>query len=292
MKFFRWVSILFIGIILLFAIWWIPHWQSKESHLSNAVYIHIPTTENEYRHTFVQGLTHLAFFASLWLAWRKLNVLEKHTASTEELQRTTYENKLTDRFYKAVQQLANEHAEVRLGGIYALERMIADSPRDKDTIHEILSAYVRMRSANELKGDALREDLRACLEVLARTSPKKVDLGRVDLSSKNLSHMNLSGFWLANAQLVEADLYHANLKGALLPGVDLRRAELVEAQLQGADLTGANLERANLARARLDGAVLIDANLRGANLRETVGLSRRQLASSIIDETTNLPVEV
>ncbi len=36
--------------------------------------------------------------------------------------------------------------EVRLGGIYALERIARDSPKDHWTIMEVLTAYVRENS--------------------------------------------------------------------------------------------------------------------------------------------------
>ncbi len=39
--------------------------------------------------------------------------------------------------------LGAEHVPVRLGGVYALERLMADSPADQRTIVEVLAAYVR-----------------------------------------------------------------------------------------------------------------------------------------------------
>src|SRR5450759_880395 len=54
-----------------------------------------------------------------------------YTARTYRLSR---EGHLTDRYTKAVEQLGSDKIEVRLGGIYALERLMHDSPADRPTI--------------------------------------------------------------------------------------------------------------------------------------------------------------
>jgi len=51
-----------------------------------------------------------------------------YTARTYRLSR---EGHLTDRYTKAVEQLGSDKIEVRLGGIYALERLMRDSPTDQ-----------------------------------------------------------------------------------------------------------------------------------------------------------------
>ncbi len=43
--------------------------------------------------------------------------------------------------------------EVRLGGIYALERIAHDSPKNQSTIMEVLTAYVRENSNDASKVD-------------------------------------------------------------------------------------------------------------------------------------------
>jgi hypothetical protein len=60
---------------------------------------------------------------------------------------TAQEQQITDRFSKAVEQLGHEERAVQIGGIYALERISQDSPRDYWTIMEVLSAFVRDRRA-------------------------------------------------------------------------------------------------------------------------------------------------
>jgi hypothetical protein len=60
--------------------------------------------------------------------------------------RLSQTQQVTDRFAKAVEQLGDNSSEsVRIGGIYALERLIRDSKFDQPTIVEVLAAFVRGR---------------------------------------------------------------------------------------------------------------------------------------------------
>src|SRR3954451_15130546 len=49
----------------------------------------------------------------------------------------------TERFTRAIDQLGDEKLDVRLGGIYALERIAEDSEGDHPQVIEVLTAYVR-----------------------------------------------------------------------------------------------------------------------------------------------------
>jgi hypothetical protein len=47
------------------------------------------------------------------------------------------EGQMTDRYTKAVEQLGSDKLDVRIGGIYALERVARDSPRDRLTVKAV-----------------------------------------------------------------------------------------------------------------------------------------------------------
>lgn len=59
-------------------------------------------------------------------------------------------NGLIEQLRGAVDQLGNEKLEIRLGGIYALERISNESEKDYWPIMEILTAYVRENSSAEI----------------------------------------------------------------------------------------------------------------------------------------------
>ncbi|MUN41674.1 pentapeptide repeat-containing protein [Actinomadura litoris] len=213
---------------------------------------------------------------------------------------TTRQGQVTDRYTKAVEQLGSSKREVRTGAIYALERIAADSPRDRLTIRDVLAAFVREHDPGpSTKTSKLpREpdtDVDAALIVLARRTadppssaeldlhnvrvpnarfPKESDdLGRVigaNLGGADLTRADLTRASLYNARLPGANLYAAKLRGATLDLADLGGAELRDADLFGAHLIGAYLRSANLNGADLRGAILNDADLRGADLRGAI----------------------
>jgi hypothetical protein len=109
------------------------------------------------------------------------------------------ENRLiTERFTRSIEQLGNKEETVRIGGIYALERIAKDSPRDGWTIMEVLSSFVRGKQQIEVqdisKLSVLKTDAQAALTAIAR---RKIDLENehqyLDLSSTNLTKANLVG---------------------------------------------------------------------------------------------------
>ena len=98
-----------------------------------------------------------------------------------------------------------------------------------------------------------------------------VNLGGACLHSADLSDVNLSSSNLIGANLAVANLSYANLNNADLSKVDLSSAnlsgvELSSANLSGVNLSCANLTDADLTNANLSGADLSGADLSGANL--------------------------
>jgi hypothetical protein len=212
------------------------------------------------------------------------------------------QGQLTDRFSKAVGELGTKDSlEVRLGGIYALERIARDSARDHPTVMEVLSAYVREHAPLSICSSAAptarpTTDVQAILTVIGRRDKSRdrdtlalsgtclanADLTNADLTFANLTNTNLTNANLTNANLTFANLTFANLtnvdlSGLYLPGryfssANLTDASLAYATLSRADLSGADLTGADLTNADLTGANLTNANLTNANLTNTRGL--------------------
>ena len=77
----------------------------------------------------------------LMLAFRRQHHQEIATVLTA-LDAT--ERRITELYAKAVEQLGNDKAPVRLGGLYALERLAQDNPAHRQTIVDVICAYLRM----------------------------------------------------------------------------------------------------------------------------------------------------
>ena len=166
---------------------------------------------------------------------------------------------MTDRYTKSIEQLGSDKLDVRLGGIYALERIARDSPGDRVTIGEVLTAFIRSHAPwpPSLPGQYLQTapidrvpklqtrapDVQASLWVLGRGGFAET-LGEeqwLDLSAVDLRRGDLR-----NARLGDVDLRFAGLQRAFLAGAHLRGAYFDESHLEGARLSGADLEGANL----------------------------------------------
>ena len=205
--------------------------------------------------------------------------------------RLTQERLITERFSKAVEQIGNTKEEVVIGGIYSLERIAKDSPKDQWTIMEVLTSYIRKNSPIPSNIQQLEpEEREKALEKLPSVSiPVQAALTVIgrrkvenDQAGDNLAETNdFAGDNLAEttdfSKIKILDLSRTNLRGANLNGANLNRANLWEA-----NLNGANLNRANLYRAELKGANLIRANLKGANLDGANLLNRANLNRGIL----------
>ncbi|MFI0424304.1 pentapeptide repeat-containing protein [Spongiactinospora sp. 9N601] len=247
---------------------------------------------NAARHTLIQSATGLVVIGGV--VFTALGLW--YTARTVE---TTRESQITDRYTKAVEQLGSTKQDVRLGGIYALQRLAGDSPRDRETIGNVLAAFVRGHDACTLAPNQKTPPRRCTAIDLAEISriqiirpeadvlaalniaPTLATTEPADLSEIRFPRMDLNGSKLPNANLNRANLHASNLAGARLTGTDLSgamlrsaelsHADLSKAQMVGTDLGSAILTHTNLSGASLPGAhlpyaTLHHANLRGANL--------------------------
>jgi Pentapeptide repeats (8 copies) len=311
-----------LGIVLVpLIVWKVPEWQARAYHgrldvgaiskLSPQELIQLQkdliTAENDARVTIAQIIGGIVVLLGLYATFRNVRVAE--------------EGKLTERFSKAVELLGSEKLDVRLGGIYALERVARDSLKDHWTVMEVLTAFVREQSRKDHKQwlehlsesqqdvDALIHDKRppadiqAALTVIGRRKwteqekpHQRIDLRysflkRAYLSGANLRRALLSNTDLTMANLMSADLTEASLWGAKLNNAFLRETKLIKANLSEADLSNATLEYTKLREADLRKTKLISAVLMNADLSASIGLTWEQISEAIIDELTILPPE-
>ena len=223
------------------------------------------TSRIELAKTLAQIMLGVLVFGTLWATWRRAKAAERTVEVSQESQ-------ITERFTRAVGQLGDRDSmAIRLGGIYALERIAKDSDKDHWQVMEVLTAYVRQYAPSDETPDSPQQfkpigtDIQAILTVLGRRNAKHEKPGQ---------RLNLRITDLRAAELEEADLRK----------VDFRFCNLQNVYLKDAKLEGANLFHANLMHTVLDGA-----DLRGANLVVVWNLTQEQVDSAISDETTELP---
>jgi hypothetical protein len=205
---------------------------------------------NDIRSSFLQAIGGAALIAGAYITWRQLRHSMSDSREQRELQRQAH---VTELFNSAVEHLGSSELQIRLGGIYALDRIGRDSAPDRDAIVNILAAYIRTQSpwpppaparfGNDYPIDQVPPlrvravDIQAALTTLARWGPTDAhdDIWpTADLTDADLRMGNLARAHLWRVRLHGANLAGANLCGADLRGVDLEYAVLEEADLQGA----------------------------------------------------------
>jgi hypothetical protein len=154
------------------------------------------------------------------------------------------EGQVTDRYTKAIEQLGSDKLDVRIGGIYALERVARDSIKDHPTVMEVLTAFIREYSRDQWPkvgpGRWTRPDVQAAVTVVGRRAAKRdIEDRPIDLYRAVLINATLNSAHLRGATLRGADLTGADFRAAILAGADLRDVNIKSARLGGADLTGA-----------------------------------------------------
>jgi hypothetical protein len=242
----------------------------------------------ETQKAFIQLLGGIAIFITAYVGWRRVTVLDRQVLAMEDGQ-------ITERYTKAIEQLGSENITIRIGGVFALERIAKDSikrgdHRDYHTVMEVLTCFIREKSPLEKMitvktsdgheaqacqlPEVISQDIQAALTVIGRRALKygegedqRLDFSKCNLKAADLKVANLQGARLVGVCLQGGNLPGANLKWANLEGADLQEAEFTMACLQGTYLFRANLRGACLHGAILHGAILVKANLEGADLR-------------------------
>ena len=185
--------------------------------------------------TIVQIITGILVLLGLYLTQRRVKATENNVRVAEE-------GHITEGFTKAIAQLGDDKMAIRLGGIYALERIAKDSEKHYGPIMEVLTAYVREKAPRREEdiptaAVKLTTDIQAVLTVIGRRKATEIkrpddllDLAHTHLAGVNLEWANLSGLSLFGANLRGANLCGANLFGANLFGADLTMALLIGAE--------------------------------------------------------------
>jgi uncharacterized protein YjbI with pentapeptide repeats len=231
-------GVLMLVVIYVWALWKLP----DRMHLTN----------QRDRHN--ARLLVVSFGGGVFVAITLL-----YTARNYQL---SHRGQVTDRFTKALERLASDHSDSRLGAVYALRHVARDSRAHRTEVLDVLEAFARR---NQTGGAA--PDVQAALATLLQpAATRRLTLTDANLTKANLTDANLTKANLTDAKLTDANLTDANLARAKLARANLARAKLTFADLAGADLAGANLTDADLASANLAGANLTDADLASANL--------------------------
>ena len=261
------VAVLVVGSVLSWAFW--DYLHDEQESLSS-------TVRN-------LGLVIGAVVAALLAVWRS-RVAERQANAAHRQVEAAQQGVLNERYQQGAEMLGSKELSVRLGGIYALQRLAKDRPDQYHIqIMQLLCAFVRHPTKHEeieiIRN--LRQDIQAALYAISDCHKSQLHIEsdedyRLGLENSNMSYGVLPNLDLSKAQFLGANLSHAFLIRANLPGADLSQtnlqstnltyATLMDASIWSSDLTDADLRGANLCRATLVGLDLSQCKLGGVIL--------------------------
>ncbi len=140
------------------------------------------------------------------------------------------ERRVTELYTKAADQLGHDKAAVRLAGLYALERVAQDNPEHRQTVVDVICAYLRMPPPSAVPGEAEpagREEtidpqelqVRATAQVIlrnhlrwSRSEPVRPVTFWPDID------VDLTGAWLVKLGFVDCRMRRAGFGGARFEG--------------------------------------------------------------------------
>lgn len=134
------------------------------------------------------------------------------------------ERRVTDLYSQAVEQLGHDRAAVRLGGLYSLERLAQDHPKHRQTVIDVVCAYLRMPFEPPTSTGGREGDIEARQELQAR-------LGAQRLLSRHLAVIESAADVHWEGMLID-------LAGAHLVDFDFTRCRAGRADFRNARFTG------------------------------------------------------
>lgn len=167
---------------------------------------------------------------TLLLAARKQWLGERSQAHTEE---DAVERRVTDLYAKAIDQLGSNNAAVRLGGVYALERLAKQHVAIRQSVVNVLCAYLRMMVP--IGCASRRDELETNAGVDAFPTADQERHVRLAIQEVLFNNLRRNHGGQERSAWPEIDL---NLRGAYLNNVDLSDCEVRSLEMAACHLFG------------------------------------------------------
>ena len=281
------------------------------------------------------GIIFLAFFGAPFVIWRAIvaqgnldrsrdrDYADLFTKAVEQLgadknekfKRIMLETPSEAEFeYATTDERTVPNIEVRLGAIYALERISRDSSSDHIAVIETLCTYIRqnapahsavkMPTKQELEtwkennhvsnfaishptavmwGQHLekpRADIQAALTVIGRRKEERISLEKKEYEKNNRHIVDLSDINIQNAHL-----YNLNFEGSIFVNSVMNGALLNGSNFKGCQLQGSDLRGAVVSSVKFNNSIMHDTKMSGIGAHFT-SFERVNLENSDLSDGT------
>jgi hypothetical protein len=185
--------------------------------------------------------------------------------------RLSREGHITDRYSKAVEQLGNPNLDVRIGGIYALERLARDSSLDRETVVYVLATFIREHTrvgSRKPSSEPVGADVQAALSVLGRRPDAEKEQKKLDFYYAGLNEATMHGDF-RNAMFYYCRLDKASFAGSKIDGAGLSFCTALGAAFSHCSARKANFVNAEYKAGWFLAADLTDADFYGTDLSKS-----------------------
>lgn len=165
---------------------------------------------------------------------------EQRNRAADASERDAEQRRITELYTKAADQLGSEKAPVRLAGLHALERLAQNTPDQRQTIVDVICAYLRMPYTPPEDQPAEDAPAEAHTRYEQRHQELQVRLTAQRILTAHLKPMAVATFWadidldLTQAHLRTFDLTHCHVRTARFEEADFAE----EVSFSGAQFTG------------------------------------------------------
>jgi hypothetical protein len=248
------------GLVLL--VLWGGPWLFTRHPSSDLTDAEALKAENDVRTALVQAVAGLAVASGAIVTYRTF----RHTRLEQDrAYKLSQSQQVTESYAKAVEQLGHAEAPVRLGAMYSLERLAQDNPPRRQTIVDVLCAYLRMPFTPSPHGESAADPGNDGPPWV--TEPATVSAPRHD-PAQELQVRQTAQRLLADHLRRPLDLAHedaqrinASPEETFWPGIslDLTGATLVDFDLRGRSVIGASFTKVTFSGAAwFNGAIFSD----------------------------------
>lgn len=292
---------IFVALWIVVIIVFVPIWQLntyKDAIQQNTKeYLE---TENKLRDTLIKLFGGAIVIVGIYLTYRRILASERQAAAFEDGQ-------ITERFSRSIEQLGsvdekgNKNIEIRVGGIYALERISKNSEKDFWPIMEILTSYLREVSLKDkefIEAKVKDETLGLYEKVLSAEIQAAITvIGRRDITyeKKNKIGIHLAGSYLPYSIIYQpnfqdAIMSHVNFSKSLIYNANFEETLLNRSNFKGAYAFDANFKNASLTAANFEDTTISGSSFRGADLK-SVKWIMADLKEADLTEAENLDID-
>ncbi len=274
---------------------------------------------------FAFAVAAVGSLAGYFIAIVRNMIADNRNVIAQDKNRIIEQGRITESIGQAITQIGafnddKPNIEVRLGGLYSLQRIMQDSPRDTLSIAKIIFAYVRenlkrdkdkrdeLKKHNkknflrpEEKPFPLPEDIVSALNIISQFKKDRRKQSGVSSTDEipDFTYADFTNYSIRDIDFSYISFYHADFSGSNLVNVNFSNAMLFNVNFSDTQLSVINFSDAHffwgkfvdvsLGSADFSGASFSVTDLSGADFTNARNLIQEQVNETYGDVNTRLP---